>query len=156
MEKMIWEKPQMNEVAFAANEYVAACGDGGTTYKFSCNAPAGTLYYYRNLKVNDSYPADGSDDSPMKWTTQQWVDYNDDHGGRDNQAYTRLGSFTPCPAYHEASSTQDFFWGFVDRSGDGNYTHDQVETVIVWRGENGGEGHATALLNMESWETAKS
>ena len=26
MEKMIWAKPEMNEVAFAANEYVAACG----------------------------------------------------------------------------------------------------------------------------------
>ena len=32
MEKRIWTKPEMNEFAFAANEYVAACED--TVNKF--------------------------------------------------------------------------------------------------------------------------
>ena len=34
MEKRIWSKPEMNEFAFAANEYVAACGDNGSDYLF--------------------------------------------------------------------------------------------------------------------------
>ena len=42
MEKMIWEKPQMNEVAFAANEYVAAC------WSVNCNVPYGKGYFETN------------------------------------------------------------------------------------------------------------
>lgn len=38
MEKRTWIKPEMNELAFAANDYVAACGDSGTVYKFVCDA----------------------------------------------------------------------------------------------------------------------
>ena len=35
MEKRIWSKPEMNEFAFAANEYVAAC------WKINCNVEWG-------------------------------------------------------------------------------------------------------------------
>lgn len=35
MEKRIWSKPEMNEFAFAANEYVAAC------WKINCNVELG-------------------------------------------------------------------------------------------------------------------
>ena len=34
-------KPMMESEAFAANEYIAACGDSGVTYKFECNAGGG-------------------------------------------------------------------------------------------------------------------
>lgn len=47
MDKMMWSKPEMNEFAFAANEYVAACGDPlRTIYNFICTSLAGVLYYY--------------------------------------------------------------------------------------------------------------
>ena len=42
-------KPMMESEAFAANEYIAACGDTEYgNYLFECNAPEGDLYYYRN------------------------------------------------------------------------------------------------------------
>ncbi len=50
MEKRIWSKPEMNEFVFAANEYVAACGDQNRVYKFICDALAGTLYYWKKTK----------------------------------------------------------------------------------------------------------
>ena len=31
-------KPMMESEVFAANEYIAACGDSGVVYKFECNA----------------------------------------------------------------------------------------------------------------------
>ena len=34
-----WVRPLTEVQNFVANEYVAACGDSGTTYKFTCNAP---------------------------------------------------------------------------------------------------------------------
>lgn len=46
MEKRVWVKPEMNEVAFAADEYVAAC------YRINCNVPSvgvrGGLYNESN------------------------------------------------------------------------------------------------------------
>ena len=34
-------KPTMEGEVFAANEYIAACGDSGTVYKFTCDAGRG-------------------------------------------------------------------------------------------------------------------
>ena len=31
-------KPMMESEVFAANEYIAACGDSGVVYNFECNA----------------------------------------------------------------------------------------------------------------------
>lgn len=154
MEKMIWEKPQMNEVAFAANEYVAACGDSGRTYKFECTAPAGIifgrpLYYYANQRVDEKSTV------PTTWGTK-----------------TYLGSYTPCSSEgsdqgtHIAESTDEFYWGFVDydlnsaHDTTGSSAYDPIETVIVWieRDTSGSieNAHATTALDMDLWETAKS
>ena len=43
----MWSKPEMNEFAFAANEYVAACGDENKVFKFICDAKEGLLYYWK-------------------------------------------------------------------------------------------------------------
>jgi hypothetical protein len=125
--KKEWIQPKAEIQEFVPNEYVAACGDSGKVYKFTCNAPAGILYYY---------PNDGNID------------------GNGNGRAQRLGSYHPCDATHEASSTNSFYDGFVDRNRNGRY--DSGEGVIVWRGPNGNNGHATKNLNMDSWETAKS
>ena len=128
--KRIYESPKAYVEMFTPNEYVAACGDSGKVYYFECNAPAGTLYYYRN----DDGAIDGV--------------YTGNGRARE------LGSYHPCTAKHEASSTSGFYDGFVDYNWNGK--HDDGEGVIVWRGENGRNGHATKNLNMDSWETAKS
>ena len=42
-----WEAPKIIVEEFVPHEYVSACGDTEYgVYKFTCNAPAGTLYYY--------------------------------------------------------------------------------------------------------------
>lgn len=126
-----YRKPMMNVEKFVANEYVAACGDENRVYKFVCNAPAGTLYYYKK--------GDGAIDGQYTGTGSA----------------TYLGwSYHPCKAEHEASVTSDFYDGFVDYNYNGK--HDAGEGVIVWRGPKNNDGHATMNLNMDSWETAKS
>lgn len=125
-----YESPRMVVEQFEANEYIAACGDENRVYKFVCDAPRGNLYYYEigDGTVDGIYTGNGR----AKW----------------------LGSYHPCDKKHEASTTNPFYDGFVDRNR--NEKCDSGEEVIVWRGENGRNGHATAQLDMDSWETAKS
>lgn len=128
--KKIWSAPEAIAEQFAANEYVAECGDENRVYKFTCDAPKGNLYYYRN--------SDGTIDGIYNGT------------GRA----TLLGSYEPCSRTHEASTTNPFYDGFVDYNR--NRRCDSGEEVIVWRGPWNNNGHATAQLDMDRWETAKS
>lgn len=41
--KKIWSAPEAIAEQFAANEYVAECGDENRVYKFTCDARGGTL-----------------------------------------------------------------------------------------------------------------
>lgn len=142
MMKATWTKPQAVVENFMANEYVAACGDSGVVYKFNCNAPAGTVYYYNNKTVGD-----GTIDGVYTGTGSA----------------TRAGGYHPCSKKHEADSTADFCDGFVDRNSNGKC--DSGEEAIIWLeyARNWFTGqlevdnwHATAELDMSKWETAKS
>lgn len=128
--KRTYVRPTMVGERFVANEYVAVCGTENKVYKFTCNAPSGELYYYRESdgEINGVYTGTGR--------------------------ARHLGSYHPCNAEHEVSATNDFYDGFVDRNG--NREPDDGEGVIVWRGPFGLNGHATAKLDMNKWETAKS
>lgn len=131
MMQAIWTKPRAEVEQFMANEYVAAaCGDQNTVYYFECDAPKGNLYYYRtgDGKVDGIYTGSGS--------------------------ARLLGSYTPCGEKHEAATTNPFYDGFVDYNRNGRC--DSGEEVIVWRGPRNNNGHATAQLDMDQWETAKS
>lgn len=125
-----WMEPVIEVQEFVANEYVAACGDSGTVYKFTCDAPRGWLYYYPE--------SDGQ------------IDGN--YTGSGSQKF--IGNYHPCGRTHEASVTDDFYDGFVDYNWNGK--PDTGEEVIVWRGPKNNNGHATTNLNMSSWTTAKS
>ena len=51
MERKVWRRPLTEVQKFEANEYVAACGDSGTTYLFTCDAgggKSGTVYLETN------------------------------------------------------------------------------------------------------------
>lgn len=128
--KRAYVRPTMVGERFVANEYVAACGDSGTVYKFTCDAPGGELYYYPKSdgKIDGVYTGDGR----ARW----------------------IGSYHPCTAEHVASATDGFYDGFVDRNRNG--IQDEGEGVIVWRGRSGRNGHATTNLDMSKWETEKS
>lgn len=128
-----WMEPVIEVQEFVANEYVAACGDSGKVYNFTCDALAGPLYYYPESdgQINGNYIGSGR------------AEY--------------LGSYHPCNAKHKASATSDFYDGFIDYNQ--NRKQDSNEGVIVWieRGRwNYWDGHATTNLDMSSWETAKS
>ena len=131
-----WERPMAAVDAFVANEFVSACGDKGTIYKFTCDAPKGSLYYYQK--------SDGQIDGK--------------HNPYDEATY--IGDYHPCKAKHQAPKTDVFYDGFVDYNR--NIRQDPGEGVIVWREKVYGllgsyyDGHATTNLNMNSWETAKS
>lgn len=128
--KRAYVRPTMVGERFVANEYVAACHDQNPMYKFNCNARGGWLYYYPS--------SDGTIDGSYNGNGQRKL----------------LGSYTPCSAKHEASTTDDFYDGFVDYNW--NRKQDEGEGVIVWRGPKNNNGHATKDLNMSTWETAKS
>lgn len=135
MAKKAYSKPMLKSEAFVPQSYVAACGDGGTVYKFTCDASGGPLYYFPDKPASGAQPTVGSKG-------------------------TRIGSYNPCSEYHEADTKSGFYWGYVDygggRWGFPNGQLDDGELVIVWRGEKGNNGHATKQLNMNEWVTAKS
>ena len=153
MEKKIWSKPEMNEFAFAANEYVAACGDQNSVFKFVCDAVAGPLYYYKNWLVS---VVNGVTNKPESFPGGPLSDWqgNNEAGTELIKGLSGL-TYHPCGETHEASVTDDFYWGFVDYNYNSRNDGDD-ETVIVWRGDKGNNGHATKNLNMNTWETAKS
>lgn len=136
MKRRLYTPPLVAFEKFIPNEYVAVCKtDSGTIYKFSCDAPAGTLYYA------SGYPASGEEPTSV--------------GGRRDNTYSRLGSYHPCGTTHEAEDNNSFYWGYVDYNG--NQQKDQGESVIVYVERNWlglvNNGHATKNLSMSSWET---
>lgn len=137
MEKMIWEKPEMNEIAFAANEYVAACGDGGTNYIFECNANS------------DGWFTDGGTVYKETGTEGfQWF--------YEENADERMGSYSPCSEKHTTDNKGEFFDGWLvalKPSSDGLF---EKIKVIIWTGLDNDNIHCTKNLDMNSWETAKS
>ncbi len=160
MEKMVWEKPEMNDIAFGANEYVAACGDGGTTYWFTCNAGQIDHHTARGGEWYDS--------STWKecWCGETHLtEYDDKHSYRvykdDNGNFgTQVGfNYSPCGESHEATvktgeSIEDvFFKGWMD-----DKRTDEVEKieVTVWRGPGGDNCHCTSILDYKNWSIAYS
>lgn len=137
MEKRIWSKPEMNEFAFAANEYVAACGDGGTVYKFICNAA-------RDLP------------SWLDWGGKVYQETNEQDGLQEtgDQCDTYLGEYHSCSKTHEASKLDEFLFGWFKPTG--LILDTDPKQVVIWRGEEGNNIHCTTNLDMEKWETAKS
>lgn len=124
-----WEEPRILVQEFVANEYVAACGEENRVYNFTCDAEAGQLYYYPQ--------GDGTIDGQYNGTGEaEWI-----------------GNYHPCPATHEASTTDDFYDGFVRHYKLFGYYD---TPVIVWRGPRNDNGHATKNLTMDSWTTSKS
>ena len=129
-----WKTPFAAIEYFAANEYVAACGDGGTTYYFQCNAGNSRTQYA--VKLSDGTWLAGPE-------ARRWAYYH------------------PCNETHTATDNGDFIDGEIytyRESGWGwnkTYTYTKVSDVIVWT-DNGTNVHCTTNLNMDSWETAKS
>ena len=123
-------KPMMESEVFAANEYIAACGEENKVYIFTCDAG------WTGLTGSTVY-TNGPDGIPGT---------NDD---------VNLGSYHKCGETHEASTTDDFINGYLRKNVLGMPIGEKQD-VIIWRGEDGNNVHCTTNLHMDQWETAKS
>lgn len=133
MEKQKWVRPQAIVQEFVANEYVAACGDSGTIYKFKCNAGR----WYKKYAVKDS-------SGNIATISGRYMD-----GGIS----WRGQYYHPCGETHEAPSNSGFLTDYhID---DASTKDDENISVIIWT-DNGTNVHCTTELDMNSWETVKS
>lgn len=135
--KKTWEEPKIMVQKFMPNEYVAACGDSGTVYKFECNAGDRWGGYSVYLNGDDGI-AHTSDDI-------FWCGGSD--AVRGNRTYGR------CGGTHSAGDNNDFFPGYIQKKG--FFGEMKEEKVIVWT-DNGTNTHCTTNLDKDSWETEKS
>lgn len=134
--KKNYVRPTMVGERFAANEYVAACGDKGTVYKFKCDAGDG-------VHGGVWYETNGTSGLQAGWGVTN----------PDQQISTSMSSFHACDIEHEASTTASFRNGYYLPSG--KDTKDAV-AVVIWRGPDNNNVHCTTNLDINSWETAKS
>ena len=130
-------KPMMESEVFAANEYIAACGDSGVVYKFKCDA-------------GDGVPGSVYEETngiPGLQTSGR---------NRDREiasyAFGGLIGYHACGTVHEAESDSGFYDGYYCERGN---TSNPV-SVIIWKGEYNNNVHCTTNLDQDSWETAKS
>lgn len=100
--KRRYERPSAYIEEFTPNEYVAACGDSGTIYKFRCNA--GTKGHQYNVYYMNRYG--------KKYLTK-WP-YSEYH---------------PCDTTHEAESNSGFIRGYID---DQSTQEDERISVYIW------------------------
>nr|WP_307999714.1 hypothetical protein [uncultured Merdimonas sp.] len=132
MERKVWRRPLTEVQKFEANEYVAACGDSGTTYYFKCDA--GEPYTWTDW----IFPFRHTDDHPYRVTTDN---------GR-----VLTNSYGPCNETHVAESDSEFLHGYIDNT---HTREDEHIEVMIWT-NYGTNVHCTTNLNQDSWETAKS
>lgn len=91
MTKITWTRPVTEVQQFAANEYVAACGDTEYgVYKFKCDAPEGTLYYFKEDGsaefVGFYHPCSKTHEASKKDEFRKgFVDYDGDGRMDDNE-----------------------------------------------------------------------
>lgn len=138
MEGKVWRRPLTEVQKFEANEYVAACGDSGTTYLFTCDAGGGAS--------GDVYVESNGVEGLQ--THGEWVG---GWGGHWQEADRSLGGYHACETTHEADSENEFLNGYYVP-----YWSDDVTKVIIWRGPYNDNVHCTTNLDKNSWETAKS
>lgn len=123
-------KPTMEGEVFAANEYVAACGDMNKVYEFICDAGGGTPgTVYEDSNHNG------------KW---------DLVGDKALTGYI-LPTYHACGKVHEAPTDDEFLDGFyLPESNPFKATK-----VKIWT-DGGTNIHCTTKVNMSEWETIKS
>lgn len=124
-----WEAPKIVVDEFIPNEYVSACGESGTVYKFNCNAGnSWSRYAVKDAKGN------------IATISGMYMD-----GGRTY--------YHPCGEKHSAESDSGFLFGYhID---DVSTWEDENIPVIIWT-ENDQDVHCTTALDMNTWETEKS
>lgn len=140
--KREYVRPMMRGEVFAANEYVAACGDSGVVYKFKCDAGDGEYgSVYEETNGIPGLQTGWQGDTELAGYSNDWLGESGYHA---------------CKKTHEADSSNAFVNGYYCAQGN---TKNPV-SVIVWKEPRGGwwpdNIHCTTNLDKDSWETAKS
>ena len=133
-------KPMMESEVFAANEYIAACGDSGVVYNFICNAGDGvwgSVYQETNGQPGLQSSGRNRDARIANYETFFGIPVSGYHA---------------CGTAHEAESDSGFYDGYYCARGNIN----NPVPVIIWKGEHNDDVHCTTNLNKDEWETAKS
>lgn len=127
MNKKVWVRPVTEVQQFEANEYVAACGDTEYgVYKFKCDSPRGTVYYYdsdNNAQYVGGYKPCG-----------------DTHEAAKSEAFPK-GFVDRNSNGKEDSGEAAIIW---------------LEYGWTWGGYGIVNWHATENLDRDSWEVTKS
>ena len=134
--KKTFTMPRIVVEQFVPNEYVAACGDSGTTYLFTCDAGGGVpgnVYVESNNEPGFQEPVYSS--------YFPWEQISGD---------TYRSQYYACNKKHEASSNSEFLNGYYIAFGS-----NEAIPVIIWT-EGGKNTHCTTQLDTSKWETAKS
>lgn len=135
----MYVKPTMESEAFVPNTYVAACGDHGATYLFTCDAGGG--------EWGDVFLNNGTNLTEDGWLSTNY--------------------FHACMEKHSAPTTDPYEDGYLILNGGNDETGHYVGwgwnrhwedyekiPVKIWRGD--GSVHATIQLNMDEWTIEKS
>lgn len=154
MEKKIWNKPEMNEFAFAANEYVATSCGSGMTYKFKCDAGL--------VEKDNPWYEILPGQEPTIWEPT-YGDLTDNDGNLytpDN--YGMTSSYHACGKPHQASVEDEFVLGRFYQNGGNDDLSGSWKQVYIWIEKISGifgsrkNYHATTNLDKDHWETNKS
>lgn len=133
--KQVWSSPKTSFEQFVPQNYIAACGDSGVVYKFTCNA--GSKYSKYNVYLENGTPYVTSRDKS------------------EDACLSDYYSYSPCGGTHEAESDSGFERGYMYKQNFlGGDTGDRID-VYIWT-ENYTNVHCSTDLNMDEWETAKS
>lgn len=138
--KKLYVKPSLICEEFQATEYVAACGDSGTIYKFRCNAGSKFSSYNVYLEDGTPYATSGRDSGGCK---TDYTGYSPCYDGENSEGY------------HEADSDSVFLKGYMYKQGTFGGNSGSKIDVIIWT-DNYTDVHCTKDLDMNSWSTAKS
>ena len=120
MERKVWRRPLTEVQKFEANEYVAACGDGGVVYKFKCDAGDGVYgSVYEETNGIPGLQTGWKGDRELAGYSDSWL----------------LGEsgFYACNKTHDADSSNEFVAGYYCAKGN---TKNPIQ-VIVWKEPRG-------------------
>ena len=132
MEKMTWTRPMATVEQFMPNEYIAACGDSGTHYKFVCNATS--------LIISGGYV----------WLETNGVDGLQQESTGGVPADTYRSTYSACSKTHVASQHDEYLDGYLV-----SYLLPYARPVKVWT-DGGTNTHCTTTIDMTDWEETKS
>ena len=134
MEGRVWKRPLTEVQKFEANEYVAACHDWNTVYKFKCDAGGGAS--------GDVYTDDGTNLTEGRTRYYHACDATHEASTQDD--------FIRGYYIQNGGTDETGYWTLF-----GGWKEYPKTSVIIWT-DGGTDVHCTTNLNQDSWETAKS